>query len=74
MGWHGYETRHHKETRPPICQVVLDLFEMQPGGAAVSLRMGEIGGNLPEARDDRERLAEALQRELKIAVDTLLLG
>lgn len=47
MGWHGYETRHHKETRPPICEVVLDFFEMQPGGAAVSLRMGEVGGTSP---------------------------
>lgn len=73
MGWYGYETTDHEETRTPICQVVLDLFEMGPGGAAVSLRMGETGGSLTESRDDRGELAEALQRELKIAMDALLL-
>jgi hypothetical protein len=73
MGWLSYETTDHEETRTPICQVVLDLFEMRPGGAAVSLRMGETGGTLPEAREDREKLAEAVQRELKIALGALLL-
>lgn len=73
MGWYGYETTDHDETGTPICQVVLDLFEMRPGGAAVSLRMGETGRSLPESRKDREELAEALQRELKIAMDALLL-
>jgi hypothetical protein len=73
MGWYGYETTDHEETRTPICQVVLDLFDTRPGGAAVSLRMGESGGSLPESRDDREELAQALQRELKSAMDALLL-
>jgi hypothetical protein len=35
--------------------------------------MGESGGSLPESRDDREELAQALQRELKSAMDALLL-
>jgi len=69
MGWHGYETTDHADTRTPICQVVLDLFDMRPGGAAVSLRMGETGVSLPESREDREELAEVLQRELKVAMD-----
>lgn len=73
MGWYGYETTDHAETRTPICQVVLDLFDMRPGGAAVSIRIGETGGSLPESRDDREELAETLQREFRIAVDELLL-
>ncbi|MFP3881887.1 MAG: hypothetical protein ACLFWH_06165 [Actinomycetota bacterium] len=73
MGWHGYETTDHADTRTPICQVVLDLFDMRPGGAAVSLRMGETGVSLPESREDREELAEVLQRELKVAMDALLL-
>lgn len=47
MGWYGYETTDHDETGIPICQVVLDLFEMRPGGAAVSLRMGETGQESP---------------------------
>lgn len=73
MGWSGYETTDNDETRAPICQVVLELFEMRPGGAAVSLRMGETGGSLPESREDRVELAETLQHELKIAMDALLL-
>lgn len=73
IGWYGYETIDHAETRTPICQVVLDLFDMRPGGAAVSLRMGENGVSLPESRQNRVELAEALQRELKIATDALLL-
>lgn len=73
MGWYRYEAMDHEETRTPSCQVVLDLFEMRPGGAAVSLRMGDRGGSLPESRDGREELAEALQRELEIAMDALLL-
>lgn len=72
MGWYGYETTGHDETRIPICQVVLDLFDTSPGETAVSLRMGETGGSLPESRDDREELAEALQRELEIALSALL--
>lgn len=73
MGWYGYETTDHDETRTPICQVVLDLFDTSPGEASVSLRMGESGGSLPESRNDREELAEALQRELEIALNVLLL-
>jgi hypothetical protein len=38
MGWYGYEATGHIETRTPICQVVLDLFDTSPGQAAVSLR------------------------------------
>jgi hypothetical protein len=73
MGWYGYETKGHNETRTPICRVVLDLFDTSPGGAAVSIRMGESGGSLPASRDDREELAEVLQRELEIALSALLL-
>lgn len=65
---HGSHGRH-----TPICQVVVDLFDMRPGGAAVSLRMGEAGGRLPESREDREELAEALQREFQTALGALLL-
>lgn len=72
MGWHGYEAPHQNETRTPICQVVLDLFDTSPGQAGVSLRMGESGGSLPESRKDREELAEALQRELEVALNALL--
>lgn len=39
MGWYGYETTGSNETRTPICQVVLDLFDTSPGQAGVSLRM-----------------------------------
>lgn len=73
MGWHGYETTAHTDNTTPICHVVVDLFEMRPGGAAVSLRMGESGGDLPESREDREELAEALKREFQTAIEALLL-
>lgn len=73
MGWHGYESTGHTDNTIPICQVVVDLFDMRPGGAAVSLRMGEAGGSLPGSREDREELAEALQREFQTAMGALLL-
>lgn len=73
MGWYGYETTGHNETEAPVCQVVVDLFDTSPGRAAVSLRMGESGGSLPESREDREELAEAIRRELETALNTLLL-
>jgi hypothetical protein len=72
MGWYGYETTGHNETRTPICQVVLDLFDTRPGQAGVSLRMGESGGSIPESREVLEELAEALQRELEAALNALL--
>ena len=72
MDWHGYEATGSSATRNPICRVVLDLFDTSPGQAAVSLRMGESGGCLPESRDGREALAEALQRELEVALNALL--
>lgn len=73
MGWYGYETTRHEETRSPICRVVLDLFDLKPGGAAVSIHMGESGGNLPQSHDEREALAEVLQGEFEAAMRELLL-
>lgn len=49
MGWCGYETTCHNQTRIPICQVVLDLFDASPGEAAVSLRrLRQSGGSIQE--------------------------
>jgi hypothetical protein len=75
MGWYGYEsTGQEKESRTPICQVVMDLFDTRPGGSAVSIRMGDADGDQPDSQQDREALAEVLQRELEIGLKELLLS
>lgn len=72
MSWFGYERMGQVESRPPICRVVLDLFDTTPGGAAVSIQMGEPGGSLPDSQQDRAALAEVLRRELMTALNELL--
>lgn len=74
MSWHGYESTSDQETRTPVCQVVLDLFDTDPGGSAMSIRMGEAGGDLPRSQQDRKALAEVIVREVEAAVDELLLS
>jgi len=74
MGWYGYESTGQKDTRSPICRVVIDLFDTRPGGSAVSIRMGDEGGDLPDSHKDREALADMLKRELEIGLEALLLN
>lgn len=56
-----------------MCRAVLDLYDREPGAAALTIRMGESGGRLPASRGDRAALAEVLEREFKRALDELLL-
>lgn len=71
MAWHGYESTGQVESEHPMCRVVLDLLDLEPGAAAVSIRMGaDASRALSELRDDRLALAEALKREFSTAVDS----
>lgn len=71
MSWHGYEPSTPTETTQPLCQVVLELFSTAPGAAGMSIRMSE-NGPLPESREERVLLAEALEREFTTALHELL--
>lgn len=54
--------------------LVVELYDWRPGGASLHLRMGESGGSLPEAAEDRSKLAAVLKREVAKALDELLLS
>ena len=72
MGWYGYETTGQRAPAR-ICQMTIDLHGWRPGASSVELQMGDSGGPLPVAADDRRKLAEALKREVATAVEELLL-
>lgn len=72
--WRGYESTGSVVPENAMCRVVVDLLGMEPGAAAVSIRMGkQTSGSLPESQEDRLALADVLKREFLTAVDQLLL-